>query len=62
MARLRSAIDSDPVLSRKRTADLLKQLRRAKLELRNLKRYVATLESRDVDAHRARILVQRSSD
>ena len=62
MARLRSAIDSDPVLSRKRTADLLKQLRRAKLELRNLKRYVATLERRDVDAHRARSLVERSSD
>lgn len=59
MAKRTSAIDSDPVLSRKRTADLLKQLRRAKQELRRLKTYIAELEQRDTPARVARDLIER---
>ena len=59
MAKRTSAIDSDPVLSRQRTADLLKQLRRAKQELRSLKTYIAELEQRDAPARVARELIKR---
>jgi uncharacterized protein YlxW (UPF0749 family) len=59
MAKRVSAIDSDPVLSRKRTADLLKQLRSMRQEVRRLKGYVADLESRDEAAKAARELIQR---
>ena len=53
MARQHSAIDSDPTLGRKRTADLLKQLRRATKELRSLKSLLADLQRRDTTAHDA---------
>jgi hypothetical protein len=59
MAKRTSAIDSDPILSWQRTADLLKQLRRAKTELRGLKTYIAELEKRDIAARVARRLVER---
>ena len=47
MARHHSAIDSDPTLGRKRTADLLKQLRGATQDLRSLKWLLADLQRRD---------------
>jgi hypothetical protein len=58
MARHYSAIDSDPTLGRKRTADLLKQLRGATKDLRSLKSLVADLERRDTAA-RAAVKVTR---
>jgi hypothetical protein len=58
MARHHSAIDSDPTLGRKRTADLLKQLRGATKDLRSLKSLVADLERRDTAA-RAAVKVTR---
>jgi hypothetical protein len=51
MARYQSAIDSDPTLGRKRTAALLKQLRRITKDLRSLKSLVTELERRDTAAH-----------
>jgi uncharacterized protein YlxW (UPF0749 family) len=59
MATRIPAIDSDPVLGRKRTADLLKQLRRAQQEVRKLKTYVAELESSDAPAQAARKIIER---
>ena len=59
MAKRTSALDSDPALSRQRTADLLKQLRRAKQELQRLKTYIAELEKRDTAARVARDLIER---
>jgi len=59
MAKRVSAIDSDSVLSRQRTADLLKQLRRAKQELRRLTARIAELEKRDIPARVARDFLER---
>jgi hypothetical protein len=59
MAKRTSAIDSDPVLSRQRTADLLKQLRSAQQEVRRLKTYVAELENSDAPARAALKIVER---
>jgi hypothetical protein len=59
MAKRIPAIDSDPVLGRKRTADLLKQLRNARAELRRLKAHIAELESRDTDACVIRSFIDR---
>jgi hypothetical protein len=59
MAKRISAIDSDPVLGRKRTADLLKQLRNARAELRRLKAYIAEFESRDTAARVIRSFIDR---
>jgi hypothetical protein len=58
MAKRTSAIDSDPVLSRKRTADLLKQLRSAQQEVRRLKTYIAELENSDAPARAALKIVE----
>jgi hypothetical protein len=54
MAKRTSAIDSDPVLSRKRTADILKRLRSAGRESKRLKQHVTDLESSDDAARVAR--------
>ena len=59
MAKILSAVDSDPVLSRKRTAELLKQLRRVNRELRSLKAQVAELEADDTAARMARTVTER---
>jgi hypothetical protein len=59
MARHHSAIDSDPTLGRKRTADLLKQLRGATKDLRSLKALLADLQRRDTAAHVAVKVTQR---
>jgi hypothetical protein len=61
MAKHVSAVDSDPVLSRKRTADLLKQLRGVTRELRSLKARVAELERHDTAASFARDLTNRKA-
>ena len=42
-----SAIDSDPTLGRKRTADLLRELRGATKDLRSLESLLADLQRRD---------------
>jgi hypothetical protein len=59
MARHHSAIDSDPTLGRKRTADLLKQLRGATKDLRSLKSLLTDLERRDTAAHGAGEVTRR---
>jgi hypothetical protein len=59
MARHHSAIDSDPTLGRKRTADLLKQLRGASKDLRSLKSVLADLQRRDSAAGVAVKVTQR---
>ena len=59
MARHHSAIDSDPTLGRKRTADLLKQLRAATKDLRSLKSLLADLQRRDSAANAAAKLTER---
>jgi hypothetical protein len=59
MARHYSAIDSDPTLGRKRTADLLKRLRGATKDLRSLKSLVTELERRDTAAHVAIKMTRR---
>ena len=46
MAR-RTSFDTNPLLSRKRTADLLKQLREVARELRMLRARVADFQKRD---------------
>jgi hypothetical protein len=47
MAR-RTSFDANPLLSRKRTADLLKQLREVARELRMLRARVADFQKQDV--------------
>ena len=59
MARPHSAIDSDPTLGRKRTADLLRQLRGATKDLRSLKSLLTDLERRDSAAGVAVNVTQR---
>jgi hypothetical protein len=54
MAKRTSAVDSNPVLSRKRTADLLRRLRTAGRESKKLKEHVTDLESHDDAAKVAR--------
>lgn len=55
----RSSFDSSPVLGRKRTADLLRQLRDISKQLRILKVRLAELESRDSAAGVARRIADR---
>jgi hypothetical protein len=55
----RSSFDSSPVLSRKRTADLLRQLRDVSKQLRVLKVRLAELERRDPAAAVARRIADR---
>jgi hypothetical protein len=57
MAKHHSAIDSDPTLGRKRTADLLRQLRNAPKDVRSLKSQVTDLEKRDLAAGVVRRLI-----
>jgi hypothetical protein len=59
MARHHSAIDSDPTLGRKRTADLLKQLRGATKDLRSLTSRLTDLQRRETAAHVAVKMPQR---
>src|SRR5688572_5640666 len=51
-----NAPDSDAALSRKRTADLLKELRHVQKKARMLRREVDYAEDRDTAAHRARVI------
>ena len=59
MAKHPDAIDADPVLSRKHTADLLRQLRDIRNELRVLTRRVTELETDDKAADVARRFTAR---
>jgi hypothetical protein len=59
MSKSRDAFEADPILSRKHTADLLRQLRRMTNELRALKQRVADLENYDKAATLARSFLGR---
>lgn len=59
MARHDSAIDLDPLLSRKRTADLLRQLRRVTTDARRLKSLIADLEQGDPGVRKTRAVTVR---
>ncbi len=62
MARHHSAIDSDPNLGRKRTADLLRQLRTATKDLRSLKSQVLEVQQREAAARLVPNLLLRRRD
>ena len=59
MPKRPAALDVDPVLSRKHTGELLRQLRRMRDELRALKQRVSDIETDDKSAKMARRVIDR---
>jgi hypothetical protein len=58
----RTSLDTDPLLSRKRTADLLKKLREVSRELRMLRARVADFQKRELAGSAPAVVGRRTAE